>query len=253
MESLEAKVVKSLDGESDKLFTFIPYLLQDLWEMGSAPEQIIGLVQRYIENSRSIRVLDLGCGKGAVSVILAKAVGCKVKGIDGMASFIADAKQKANEFGVSSLCQFEVGDIRECTETGYDLVIYGACGDALGDFEMVVTRLASMVKAGGYIIIDDAFNDGEDEISGYLGHERILRIFVENGLELLLEEVAGEDELADINDDNNKKIAQRVAELKKKYSAKAEIFDNYLKNQLRESELLESDLKCVVWLLKKAI
>jgi hypothetical protein len=64
---LEAKVVKSLDGEDDELYNFIPYLLQDLWEIGSSPEVIINMVKKHVGKS-NLSVLDLGCGKGAVSV-----------------------------------------------------------------------------------------------------------------------------------------------------------------------------------------
>jgi hypothetical protein len=59
VESLEAKVVKSLDGEDNELYNFIPYLLQDLWEIGSSPEVIINMVKKHIGKS-NISVLDLG-------------------------------------------------------------------------------------------------------------------------------------------------------------------------------------------------
>jgi ubiquinone/menaquinone biosynthesis C-methylase UbiE len=61
----------------------------------------------------NLRVLDLGCGKGAVSVKLAAALKCNCYGIDGISEFIETSKEKAKEYGVDALCCFEVGDIRE--------------------------------------------------------------------------------------------------------------------------------------------
>jgi len=94
LENIEAQVVKSLDGKDIELYGFIPYLLQDLWEIGASPDVIIDIVQKHIGKS-DISVLDLGCGKGAVSVKLAKAVGCNVKGIDALKDFIEYAEDKA--------------------------------------------------------------------------------------------------------------------------------------------------------------
>jgi 2-polyprenyl-3-methyl-5-hydroxy-6-metoxy-1,4-benzoquinol methylase len=102
--------------------------------------------------------LDLACGKGAVSVQLAKALGCRVTGIDIIPEFIDDAIKKAQEYGVESLCEFKRGDINEAVKTQkeYDIVILGAVGDVLGNPEQTIQKLKQTVKNSGYIFIDDA-------------------------------------------------------------------------------------------------
>ncbi|MFA6670797.1 MAG: class I SAM-dependent methyltransferase [Bacillota bacterium] len=250
MESLEVKVLKSLDGEDIELYGFIPCLLQDLWEIGSSPEVIIGMVKRHMGKS-SIRVLDLGCGKGAVSVKLAKSVGCKVKGIDAVKDFIDYARNKAKEYGVADICEFEVGDIRECSEEGYDLVILGACGDVLGDLDTTIKKLKKMVRSDGYIIIDDAFCEDDKKAGGYLSHGEAMDIFTKNQVELIEEDLIAEEILEDVNYNNNKNIVRRAMELKLKYPDKSKIFDDYVRKQLDECEVLENDVKCVTWLLRK--
>ena len=87
------------------------------------------LITKHIHVSDQTRVLDLACGKGAVSVILAKKLGCMIKGIDIIPEFIDFAINKAQEFGVRELCEFLVGDITELvkTEKDYDIVILGGC------------------------------------------------------------------------------------------------------------------------------
>lgn len=250
MESLETKVVKSLDGENNELYNFIPYLLQDLWEIGASPEVIIDMVEKHMGKS-DISVLDLGCGKGAVSVKLAKTIGCKVKGIDAVEDFIDYARNKAEQFGVNDICKFEIGDIRECIEENHDLVIFGACGDVLGDFDTTLKKLKGMVKKGGLIIIDDAYCENDKKINGYLTHEEVIEIFKQNKVELIQEDLVAEEAQEDMNERNNQNIIQRANELKKKYPEKSQIFDDYVKSQLEECEVMENEIICVTWLLRK--
>lgn len=250
LESIEDKVVKSLDGEDKELYDFVPYLLQDLWEIGSSPEVIIDMVKKHIGGS-NISVLDLGCGKGAVSVKLAKAVRCKVKGIDAVKDFIDYARNKAKEYAVNNICQFEVGDIRECHEGNYDLVIFGACGDVFGDLDVTVAKLKTMVKNGGFIIIDDAFREVHEKIDGYLTHEEVIDIFMKSKLELIEEDIVANEDLKEINDANNRSIAQRATELKMKYPDKSWLFENYIRKQIEVCKVLENQVKCVTWLLRK--
>jgi hypothetical protein len=40
-------------------------------------------------------------------------------------------------------------------------------------------------------------------------------------------------------------------ELKIKYPDKSRIFDDYVRKQLDECEVLENEVKCVTWLLRK--
>lgn len=137
MRNVEENLAKSLTADSVELIPYIPYLLQDLWELGSSPEDILHLILSNTLLTKETKVLDLACGKGAVSIYLARKLGCKVKGIDIIPEFIAYANEKAKEFNVESLCEFEVGDITECIkiENDYDIVIYGAVGNVLGSWE----------------------------------------------------------------------------------------------------------------------
>ncbi|MEW6623897.1 MAG: hypothetical protein AB1420_12355 [Bacillota bacterium] len=80
MESIQEEIVKSLDGESVDLFPYLPYLLQDLWDIGTSPKTVLKLIKSYnIIKTPGSKVLDLGCGKGAVSINIAKEaeIACK--------------------------------------------------------------------------------------------------------------------------------------------------------------------------------
>lgn len=249
--TVEEKLAKSLTAESVELIPYLPYLLQDLWELGSSPKDIVELITKHITVSRETRVLDLACGKGAVSVNLAKELGCMVRGIDIIPEFIDIAVQKAKEFCVVGLCEFIVGDVTELvkTEKGYDVVIFGAVGDVLGNTEETITLLKETVKKGGYIIIDDAY--GNDVCNTrYPTKEQWLAIFDKTGVKLIEDKIVGNDEIASINDEQQKWIIKRANELKERFPDKAYLFDSYIHSQRAECDELENEISGVTMLLK---
>lgn len=56
------------------------------------------MIRKHICISEQTKILDLACGKGAVSVILAKELGCMARGIDIISEFIDFAREKAIEY-----------------------------------------------------------------------------------------------------------------------------------------------------------
>ncbi len=47
MKTLDESVVTAMDGSDKELFSYLPYILQDLWEIGADPDAIINLIGRY--------------------------------------------------------------------------------------------------------------------------------------------------------------------------------------------------------------
>ncbi len=251
MNGLEEKLAASLTAKTTELIPHLPYLLQDLWELGSNPEEILELVRRNVAAGTKLRILDLACGKGAVSIKLAKELGCHVKGIDILPDFIDYAKQKVLEFGVLDLCSFTIEDINLSVskERDYDIVILGAAGEVLGSPDITIQKLKNTIRPAGFIIIDDCYRR-EGMTSNYLSYEQWLDIFEKVGVKLIEAKCSSEDELADINDKNNTFIINRANELKKQYPEKAPIFDSYINSQLAECDELENKVVTVTWMLK---
>jgi len=251
MTNVEEKLAKSLTADSTLLIPHLPYLLQDLWELGASPEDILKIIEKHVPVSSDMQILDLACGKGAVSVRLAKALGCRVKGIDIIPEFIEYAGIKATEYGVDKLCTFEVGDINRAvlTEKGYDVVIFGAVGDVLGAPEEALLKLKGTAKSGGYILIDDAYGDSGCE-DGYATREQWLSYISGAGMVLLEDKLAAEEEIKSTNNEQLGVITKRAGELKKLYPDKARLFDDYVKNQQEECSQLENDIQGVTMLIK---
>jgi len=252
----EEKLAKALTAETVELIPFLPYLLQDLWELGSNPRDILQLINKNITISDDFTFLELACGKGACSVNIAKALNVKVYGYDLLPDFIAYAKQKAKEWAVEELCHFAVGDVNELvnTESDYDCVIFSAVGDVLGDPEETLRKLSNTIKSGGYIIMDATYLPDDKNSRDlrwaydYLKRDDWLHIFSDLGLTLVeelpeTEEYDYESEL--------KTMSVRVNELIAKHPDKRAMFERYLQNQKDEVADLENDLIGGMWLIQK--
>ena len=258
----EEKLVASLATGTTELLPFLPYLFQDVWELGSNPVDMIHLIKNHMNLSANIRILDLACGKGAVAVKIAQSLNIHVKGIDLIPEFIEYAKQKAKETGVETLCHFTTGDINEAImmEKDYDCVILGAVGDVLGNQKETLRKLKATVTSNGYILVYDVYILDIDRLEKvkyknheynyeYLTYEQWLRIFSESDL-TLIEAVSNNERFNSSN--NNAAIALRANELMQQFPEKKKLFEGYINSQSNEYGGLENSVVGLTWMLQKA-
>lgn len=115
----------------------------------------IAFVRRHLAVDPPARILDVPCGAGRHSLVLARA-GYRVTGIDISADAIARARTTANEGGLAA--DFVEGDMRRLDRHGaYDAAI--CLGNSIGYFDREGTRdflaaLVSAVRPGGTLILD---------------------------------------------------------------------------------------------------
>jgi len=251
------KLASSLTAETTELLPFLSYLLQDLWELGSNPRDMIRLIKKHLPITEATRILDIACGKGAVAIKIAESLGINVYGFDLMPDFVEYAKQKAKELNVDSLCHFVFADANEIvnTEMNYDCVIFGAAGNVLGNPRETLNKLFKTVKPKGFILIDEAYlpnGSSNEEVKyknyEYLTHEQWMHLFKDSGLKLV--EEAPNVEEYDFDSDN-RAIAARADELIVKYPEKRTIFEGYLQSQLNECTDLGNSVVAVTWMLQK--
>ncbi len=254
-DNTSEKLAKSLTADTTDIIPYLPYLLQDLWELGSSGQEMLELLRQHVPVTAGFSALDLGCGKGAVSVTLARSLGIRCKGIDLIGDFIREAGEKASEHGVDGLCEFAGGDIKQAVlhERDYDLVIFGAVGDVLGDRPKTLNALMSAVKSGGYILLDDGYRLEDDDSTllfdgEYPTLDEWQALFDKAGLKLIAYSLA-EDRP---NDDRDFKcISQRAQELIKMYPQYRKMFEHYVQNQRDEYDDLAERVIGVTMLLQK--
>ena len=104
MKSIEESIAQAMDCENTSIVSFLPYILQDFWEIGSSAESILSIVKENTKNCFDLNILDLGCGKEAVSIKLAIELKCTCLGIDAIQDFIDIANHKAKQNDIADQC-----------------------------------------------------------------------------------------------------------------------------------------------------
>jgi SAM-dependent methyltransferase len=238
------------------LVPYLAELLADLSALGSDPDLVVAWLR-----SRGVgpdkRVLDLGCGKGAVSVAVAAALGATVQGVDAYAPFIDEARRLAGERGVSALCDFRVGNLRDVLAGGdeYDAVLYLSVGDVLGTPRETVGALRRGVRKGGLMVINEACRlAGPIDFPGYahlLGHEDTLAQLTAHGDRLLAERLVTPEEMRAQNRSYQSCIERRGRALGAREPGLARDIDAYVAAQRRECAILERNVQVASWLLER--
>ena len=249
-------VLKSLSGTSDNIIEYLPYLLQDLWALGSSPDVISEIIHNNgIEKQfNQLTILDLGCGKGSASILLAKQFNAEVYGIDAMPGFIEDARRMAESWKVSKNCVFETGDIRNLKlEQKFCIVIFASIGDVLGNMQESLVVLEKYILPGGYLIIEDGYipNRCERTDSGYLTEDEYYKVLSDSSFSIADKYTYPKANKKKENTAMFNRIKTRACELIEKYPNKSRIFEDYIESQSKENEMIENEVELFVLLLKK--
>lgn len=257
MKTIEESVVTAMDGSDKELFPYLPYILQDLWEIGANPDVINKLIGKHFTVRDNLKILDLGCGKGAVSIKASVKFGCHCDGIDAIPEFINYAQEKAIEYKAGHLCTFEIGDIRERVKSlpTYDIIILGAIGPVFGDYYTTLTTLSKCLNEEGIFIIDDGYIENEIDYSHPLivKQETIIQQIDTAGMQLIYDDIIEKDKIKDSDDFIFDNLKNRCNELIDKFPDKKELFLKYIKKQEEENDVLENKVVCSTMVIKKNI
>jgi len=240
-----------------RLLPLLPELLADLQGLGSRPDEIADVL-RAAGAPAGATVLDLGCGKGAVSVTVAERLGARVVGVDAFPPFLEAARALAAERGVGHLCAFREGDILEVLrgEASHDVVLLVSVGPLLGDHRRTLEGLRRQVRPGGLVLIADGFlAEGVDALPGYEGcasRADTLRQLAAFGDVLVREIVTPPAETRAENDRYTALIRGRAERLRRLHPDLAGLMDAYIARQEHEVAQIERGFVCATWILRRA-
>lgn len=238
------------------LLPYMPWLLQDLWELGSSVELILESIKE-LDLAPHSHVLDLGCGKGAVSIKIAAQFGFDVVGIDAMEEFLQVARIKSEEWYVTDRCQFIKQDMRDYVKTphNFDIVILASIGGIFGTWKDTIATLRTQVKSGGYIIIDDGYLKSKKSLrrkgySHYCNYNNSVAALTQFG-DVIFAEKDTSELSSSINNQYIKDIKIRGQEFIQKYPHLEKKLKEYIQNQYEECDVLEKEINGVLWVIQK--
>jgi SAM-dependent methyltransferase len=114
---------------------------------------------------RGAEVVDVGCGQGGATILLAQAFPrSRCRGFDTDPDAIASARERAAAAGVDSRCAFEVAGGAAYSGSGYDLVTMFDCLHDLGDPAGAARHVRSALAPDGtWLIVEPRAGDRVEE------------------------------------------------------------------------------------------
>ncbi|WP_226664024.1 class I SAM-dependent methyltransferase [Microbulbifer aggregans] len=114
-------------------------------------QQLPGVSEKLSEGGR---VLDIGCGHGASTIILAQAFpNSSFVGVDYHQESIDAARKAAEEAGVSDRAEFLVGSAHTLPAGPFDLICYFDCLHDMGDPVGAAKAARGVLKADGSVLL----------------------------------------------------------------------------------------------------
>ncbi|MFD2081787.1 SAM-dependent methyltransferase [Actinopolymorpha cephalotaxi] len=94
------------------------------------------------------RVLDVGAGTGALTVLFAKEFGCQIRAVESCAEFVAAGTERARRAGVEELVEYVTCDAAELAleAEAYDAALCIGAAWVLGGFVKTAEALRATVR-----------------------------------------------------------------------------------------------------------
>lgn len=255
-EDLMRMVAESLEA-TPELLPYMPELLVDCWALGSWPEAIVELLRPVGLPPEETQVVDIGCGKGAVGITLARELGFRVLGIDAFPPFIEECQRRAEELGVDHLCQFTCDDMRKVLrqESSFDIAVYAAHGPMLEGKHCIV-GLREIVRPGGYVVLDDGYllepvEECPVKYEDYVSRDETIQRLTAYGDHLAGEVSVPDDEWLAKEMRDLENMRRRAEGLSKRHPEIADRLAWYVDDQRRLIEEMDRVLGDAVWLIRR--
>jgi SAM-dependent methyltransferase len=252
----EAMISEALEIEP-LLLPHIPELLADLDELGSDAEDIADLIGA-LNLSNDARVVDLGCGKGAVAIKIASTHGLRVLGIDLYEPFIPICNAAAREAGVNALCEFQHGNVVALAGQieHADVAVYAALGNVLGPPDETMRIIRQYVKHGGFVIISDCFlrHGGSTAFSGlegYYHHDETLKRLTRWSDRIEFEILEDDDDVESDDDEESGLILARAEGIAERHPELHDKLMAFARAQFDQNSFIADNLTGALWAVRK--
>ncbi len=254
----ESDMIAYVMEAEPELLPLLPHVLADFEELGADAEQIAEVVQTLPLPAKA-RILDLGSGKGATALEIARQTPHQVLGVDLFAPFVAHAQEQAAQAGLADRCTFKQGDILKLVGQldVADVVVFAALGDVLGPLDTTMGILRQFVRPGGYLLIFDDYirADGTNDFpgyEGYAGYEATRQRLQAHGDVIVQEHADPLEDLMVHNAAEHTAIQRRAESLAEKHPEAKALLLAYAEEQHRICAYMEANVVPVLWVLERS-
>ena len=118
-------------------------------------------------NARNRRILDVGCGLGGPSFVLAGKYGAEVVGIDIEPRLIEHATRRAGELGLSDRVEFQLAEPGPLSfdDATFDIVLISGALTQIEDKRGTATECLRILRPGGWLTCYDWMRQDEGKYS----------------------------------------------------------------------------------------
>ena len=136
---------------------------------------VLERIRAAVASTRSIRILDLGCGPGIVSAALAPSAG-EVVAYDITPEMLEKARQRCQEAGVQNVL-FELGMAEKLSfpDGSFDVIVSRATFHHFPDPHRVLEEIVRVTRPGGKIVVADVVSSENAEEAALHNALEILR------------------------------------------------------------------------------
>ena len=139
-------------------FTLICEYFSSIERQGPGSSEVTIKALGFIDNlSKDSRILDIGCGTGAQTMVLAQNTTCNITGLDLFPSFINQFSSNANKLNLQNRVTGVVGSMENLPfeNVQFDLIWCEGAIYNIG-FERGLQEWKKFLKTGGYIAVTEA-------------------------------------------------------------------------------------------------
>ena len=224
-------IATSMECE-EEILSHLPYILQDFYEIGTKADIILDILDDLGIKGSDVKLLDIGSGKGAVSIAASRDRGIRCLGVDAIPEFVEFSAKQAKSQGVSEICRFKNADIRNVMSelSSFQVIILGSIGPVLGDLRTSLICLQKHLAVGGCIIWDEGYDYNSQSIMEAIEGTgmQMIKEYLHDDRDRFHEEYETEIEL----------IVKRCSELCEIFPEKADRFNSYVEGQKAAYQLL---------------
>ncbi|MHC9510622.1 class I SAM-dependent methyltransferase [Kangiella sp. M94] len=249
-------VKQSLELSSHRLIDFLPYLYQDFSELGSNTGYMMQLIDELQKDELGKRVLDLCCGKGVTLINLAKHYGWQGIGVDVVDDFIQQAKIDATTQRVKNQTEFlrqNMADFLDNNTELFDVIVFPACTDVLGDRVESLDILSKHIKGDGFILVESDYKSHSFNIGSGMELEKNMDdVIAESVLHSARKLIWEQRILIDIYRRDTQRLTARVNELKLKQPEIKRELEQFIEQRNEHLQhYIENETARASWLLTK--